>query len=231
MNKNRKALLAVFLITFILAFGFYASNRFSLEDLYQNQLVLKNYYIQSPILTLALFAVLYIVWAALSLPGATLLTLGAGAMFGFWIGLAIVGVASNIGATLAFLISRFLLRDFFQEKFQPHLVAINQGIEKDGAFYLFALRIIPTFPFFIVNAVMGLSQISTKLFSLVSLVGMLPMTAIYINAGTHLADIKRTSDLLSPSLFFSFLLMGLFPLALKLGYRTFKKAKKNPSNP
>ena len=224
MNKNRKALLAVFLITFILALGFYASNRFSLENLYQNQLVLKNYYIQSPILTLALFAVLYIVWAALSLPGATLLTLGAGAMFGFWIGLAIVGVASNIGATLAFLISRFLLRDFFQEKFQPHLVAINQGIEKDGAFYLFALRIIPTFPFFIVNAVMGLSQISTKLFSLVSLVGMLPMTAIYINAGTHLADIKSTSDLLSPSLFFSFLLMGLFPLALKLGYRTFKKA-------
>lgn len=228
MAHNRKALVTVFLTIFILAMSFFGSKLLRLEDLYDHQLLLKNHYFQSPILTTFLFASIYIFWSALSLPGATLLTLAAGAIFGFWIGLVIVCIASNIGALLAFLISRFLLRDLLQEKMQSYLTTINQGIQRDGAFYLFALRIIPTFPFFIVNAAMGLTLIPTRIFSLVSFVGMLPMSAIYINAGTHLATVKNTSDLLSPGLFFSFLLIGLLPIILKFTYSGFKKAKKNP---
>ncbi|MEA3643732.1 MAG: FAD-dependent oxidoreductase, partial [Lamprobacter sp.] len=138
-------------------------------------------------------------------------TLAGGALFGFWQGLLLVSFASSIGATLAFLVARFLLRDTVQRRFGARLAALNRGIERDGAFYLFTLRLVPIFPFFIINLLMGLSSLRTWTFYWVSQVGMLAGTAVYVNAGTQLGNIDRVGDVLSPELLASFALLGVFP--------------------
>lgn len=143
------------------------------------------------------------------------MTLAGGAIFGFWRGLVLVSFASTIGATLAFLAARFLLRDTVQKKFGDRLKAINEGIEKDGAFYLFTLRLVPIFPFFVIHLVMGLTPIRTGVFYNVSQVGMLAGTAVYVNAGTQLARMDSLSGILSPGLIFSFALLGIFPWIAK----------------
>ena len=163
---------------------------------------------------LGFFAV-YVLVTGLSLPGATILGLAAGAIFGWAEGTLIVSFASTLGATLAMLMARFLLRDWVQERFGDKLRLINEGIEKDGAFYLFGLRLVPLFPFFIINLVMGLTPIRTWTFTWVSQVGMLAGTLVYVNAGTQLAKIDSLSGILSPGLLFSFVLLGLFPLIAK----------------
>ena len=144
-----------------------------------------------------------------------MVTLLGAALFGFWTSLLLVSFASTIGATLAFLSSRFLLRDWVQSKFGDKLKAINQGVERDGAFYLFSLRLIPVFPFFLINLLMGLTPISTIRFYLISQLGMLPGTAVYLNAGTQLAQIDSLSGIVSPSVLASFALLGLFPVVTK----------------
>jgi len=149
--------------------------------------------------------------------------LGA-ALFGFWTSLLLVSFASTLGATLAFLSSRFLLRDWVQGKFGDKLNAINQGVERDGAFYLFSLRLIPVFPFFLINLLMGLTPISTARFYLVSQIGMLPGTAVYLNAGTQLAQIESLSGIVSPSVLASFALLGLFPIVAKWVMAKFKQS-------
>jgi len=149
---------------------------------------------------------------ALSLPGATVMTLAGGALFGFWPALLVVSFASTIGATLAMLVARFLLRDWVQGKFGDKLRAINAGIEKEGAFYLFSLRLVPIFPFFLINLAMGLTPLRAVLFYAVSQIGMLPGTAVYINAGTQLGQLESAGGILSPALLLSFTLLGLFPL-------------------
>jgi uncharacterized membrane protein YdjX (TVP38/TMEM64 family) len=143
------------------------------------------------------------------------MTLVGGGVFGLLIGTLVVSFASTIGATLAFLVSRFLLRDYVQHKFGERLRAINRGIEKEGAFYLFTLRLIPIFPFFVINLVMGLTPLKTWQFFFVSQIGMLAGTIVYVNAGSQLASIDTVSDILSPSLLLSFALLGLFPLIAK----------------
>ena len=160
---------------------------------------------------LAGYFLLYLLITALSLPGATVMTLAGGAIFGLWTGLLVVSFASSIGATLAFLVSRYLLRDWVQGRFGSSLEAINRGIEKDGAFYLFALRLVPAFPFFIINLVMGLMPIRTWTFYWVSQLGMLPGTLVYVNAGTQLARLESPSDILSLPLILSFALLALLP--------------------
>jgi pyruvate/2-oxoglutarate dehydrogenase complex dihydrolipoamide dehydrogenase (E3) component/uncharacterized membrane protein YdjX (TVP38/TMEM64 family) len=168
-----------------------------------------------PLLAIAAFFLLYVAVTALSLPGAAILTLAAGAIFGLWTGTLIASFASTIGASLAFLSSRYLLRDWVAARFGRRVAAIDAGIARDGAFYLLTLRLIPAFPFFLVNLAMGLTAMRLLTFALVSQVGMLPGTLVYVNAGTQLAQIESTSDILSPALIGSFVLLGLFPLLAK----------------
>ena len=172
-------------------------------------------YRTNPLQTMAAFFLVYVAATGLSLPGATILTLAAGAIFGLLWGTVIVSFASSIGATLAFLASRYLLRDSIQAKFGDKLKAINAGIEKDGAFYLFTLRLVPAFPFFVINLVMGLTSIKTRTFYWVSQLGMLAGTIVYVNAGTQIAQIESAAGILSPALIASFTLLGIFPLIAK----------------
>jgi uncharacterized membrane protein YdjX (TVP38/TMEM64 family) len=169
----------------------------------------------NPALYIAGFFLLYVAVTGLSIPGAAIMTLVAGALFGVVVGTLIVSFASTMGATLAFLSSRYLLRDWVQGKFGERLRAVDDGLEKDGAFYLFTLRLIPVFPFFVINLLMGLTRIKTGTFFWVSQIGMLPATIVFVNAGTQISRIDSTAGLLSPTLIASFVALALFPWAAK----------------
>jgi dihydrolipoamide dehydrogenase len=199
------------------------SSRESLLGLYQAR----------PFATLAAFFAIYVTVAALSLPGAAILTLAAGAMFGFWTGLVVASFASSIGALLAFLVARYLLRDSVQSRFGKQLAPINDGMKRDGAFYLFTLRLVPLFPFFIVNLLVALTPIAAGTFYIVSQIGMLLGTGVYVNAGTQLASISKLSDVVSPGLLGSFALLGIFPLIAKwiVGFFQRRKVYKNWPQP
>lgn len=165
-----------------------------------------------PLASAGAFFAVYVAVAALSLPGAAVMTLAGGALFGFGWGLLLVSFASSVGATLAMLISRGLLRDWVQSRFGAQLGSINAGLARDGGFYLFSIRMVPLFPFFVVNLVMGLTPLSARTFYWVSQIGMLPGTAVYVLAGTELARIDSLAGILSPGLVLAFTLLGLFPL-------------------
>ncbi len=198
-----------------LFFTFDLQQYLSFAYLKSSQAAFQAYYAEHQLLTIVGYVLMYILMTALSLPGATILTLAGGALFGLWIGLLLISFASTIGATLAFLSSRFLFKESMQSRFGERLTAINQGVEQDGAFYLFTLRLVPVFPFFIINLVMGLTPIRIGVFYLVSQLGMLPGTLVYINAGTQLGKIDSASGILSPGLLLSFALLGAFPLLAK----------------
>ncbi|MCB1858315.1 MAG: FAD-dependent oxidoreductase [Gammaproteobacteria bacterium] len=184
----------------------------TLDNLKAQQSVLEDWRAANPWRSALVFFVVYVLVTALSLPGAAIMTLAVGAIFGLLIGTVLVSFASTLGATLAFLIARFLLRDGVQARFADKLGAINQGIEKDGAFYLFGLRLVPLFPFFVINLAMGLTNLRTFTFAWVSQLGMLLGTIVYVNAGTQLGKLESLSGILSPELIFSFVLLGVFPL-------------------
>ena len=184
----------------------------NLEGMKNSQAHIAKLNQQEPLIVALGFLVIYVLVTALSIPGAVVLTLGAGAFFGLFWGTIIVSFASSIGATLAFLVSRYLFRDSAQQKFGDRLKVVNQGIEKEGALYLFTLRLVPVFPFFMINLLLGLTPIKTLTFYWVSQVGMLAGTLVFVNAGTQLADIDSLSGILSPALLFSFVLLGVFPL-------------------
>jgi dihydrolipoamide dehydrogenase len=208
----KKIFVLILLIALIgLFFAFDLGQFLTLEYIKSQQQSLDALYRDNPLLSLAIFFVVYVLMAAASLPGAAVMTLLAGALFGLLTGLILVSFASTIGATLAFLVSRFLLRDAIQARFANNLKTINQGIERDGAFYLFALRLVPAFPFFVINLVMGLTRLRTWTFYWVSQVGMLAGTVVYVNAGTELARLESLSGILSPSLLLSFVLLALLP--------------------
>lgn len=194
---------------------------------------------QNPILIAAGFFIFYVLVTALSLPGAAILTLAAGALFGLFEGLIIVSFASSLGALLAFLVARFILRDTVKNKFPEKLKAIDEGVKKEGAFYLFTLRLVPVFPFFLINLLMGLTAIRSWTFYWVSQIGMLAGTIVYVNAGTQLAELDSLSGILSANLILSFVLLGIFPwiakgiLALvqrQKVYSGYKKPKKFDRN-
>lgn len=208
-------LLAVASIIVILFFAFDVHHALTLDGLKTHINDFIAWKESSPILVATAFFLIYITVTALSLPGAAILTLAAGALFGLFNGLILVSFASSIGATLAFLVARFLLRDTIEAKFSSRLKSINSGIEKDGAFYLFTLRLVPIFPFFIINLLMGMTKIKTLTFYLVSQIGMLAGTVVYVNAGTQLAKIDSLQGILSAKLIISFALLGLFPLIAK----------------
>jgi pyruvate/2-oxoglutarate dehydrogenase complex dihydrolipoamide dehydrogenase (E3) component/uncharacterized membrane protein YdjX (TVP38/TMEM64 family) len=188
----------------------------TLDALKARQADFAAYYDANPATVIALFAALYIAVTAASLPGAAILTIAAGALFGLVVGSILVSFASSIGATLAFLVSRYLFRDWVQARFGARLKAIDDGIARDGAFYLFSLRLVPAFPFFIVNLLMGLTAIRTWTFYWVSQLGMLLATIVFVNAGTQLARIDSPSQIVSPALLLSFTALGLLPWAAKL---------------
>jgi dihydrolipoamide dehydrogenase len=215
MSKG-KAFLGLIIIIAVAAFFYFDISQYlSLEYFKTQQAEVEQFVTANLLESILLFSLLYIATTALSLPGAALLTLIAGALFGLIVGLVIVSFASTIGATLALLVSRYLLRDSIQNKFSNQLKSINEGIEKEGAFYLFTLRLVPAIPFFVINLVMGVTKIPVKTFFFVSQVGMLAGTAVYVNAGTQLASLDSISGILSPGIIFSFVLLGLFPLIAK----------------
>mgnify|MGYP000117793259 CR=1 FL=1 len=215
MTKPR-IILIILLVTAIGAyFAFDLGQYLTLEYFKSQQQVIEAYRQNHPLATAAVFFIIYVAVTGLSLPGAALMTLAVGAIFGLGWGFLIVSFASTIGATLAFLVSRLLLKDMVQRRFGDKLKAANRGIEKDGAFYLFTLRLVPAFPFFVINLVMGLTPIRTWTFYWVSQVGMLAGTLVYVNAGTQLAQLDSLAGILSPGLIISFTLLGVFPLLAK----------------
>ena len=183
----------------------------TLANLKSQQATIESYYGNHPFIAVGCYALAYIVMAGLNIPGAALMTLAAGAIFGLIAGTIIVSFVSSIGATVAFLIARFLLRDIVQAWFGPSLETVNQGIEKEGALYLFGLRLVPIFPFFVINVVMALTPLRATTFYWVSQAGMLAGTAVYVNAGTQLARLESAKGILSPVLLGSFALIGVLP--------------------
>ncbi|ACY52103.1 hypothetical protein VEx25_0689 [Vibrio antiquarius] len=212
---NKKLILGLILVAIIIFLGVNFSQYLTLENAKAQQEALTTYIDQNFVFSVAIYFFAYIAITAFSIPGAAVVTLLGAALFGFWTSLLLVSFASTMGATLAFLSSRYLLRDWVQNKFGNKLIAINQGVEKDGAFYLFSLRLIPVFPFFLINLLMGLTPMSVGRFYLTSQVGMLPGTAVYLNAGTQLATIESLSGIISPAVLASFALLGLFPIITK----------------
>ncbi len=158
---------------------------------------------------------IYILVTSLSLPGAAVMTLLGGALFGLGVGTIVVSFASTIGATFACFVSRYLLQNWVQGKFGDKLKTVNEGVEKEGLFYLFTLRLIPVFPFWMINLVMGLTKMRLRTFYWVSQLGMLPGTMVYVNAGKELAKIDSLKGILSPGLIISFVILGLFPITVK----------------
>jgi len=233
MTKSKLILFAIIAILMTLFFSFDLQQYLSLESFQAQRADIINYYVLNPWETILIFLAIYVIVTGLSLPGATILTLAAGAIFGVVNGTIIVSFASTIGATLAFLVSRYLFKDFVQQRFKQQLGPINRGIEKDGAFYLLALRLVPAFPFFVINLVMALTPIKTWKFYWVSQIGMLAGTIVYVNAGTQIAQLESLSGILSPSLIFSFALLGIFPLIAKkiLDYIKARKIMRNYKKP
>jgi len=225
MSAKKLLLLLVIITLFVSAFAFDLTQYLSLDVLKEKQQQLNQLFVDYPFTVFAIYFVIYVVTTALSLPGATILTLGSGAIFGLGWGLLLASFAASFGAFLAFLSARFILHDWVQEKFGDRLTAINRGMERDGAFYLLSLRLVPLFPFFVINLVMGLTKIKVWTFYWVSQVGMLLGTAVYVNAGTQLAQISSLGDVVSADLIGAFVLLGIFPLIAKAVLAFLKRRK------
>ena len=223
MKKALILAVIVGLVTFYLVFDL--GQYLNLEYFSLQQEKIMAYRDSFPVRTAAIYFVLYILVTGLSLPGAAIATLIGGAVFGLLWGTVLVSFASVIGASIAFLISRHILRDSVQNRYGERLHTINRGIEKDGAVYLFTLRMVPIFPFFIINLLMGLTPMRLATYFVISQIGMLPATAVYVNAGTQLAKIDSLGSILSPTLIASFALLGIFPLIAKLIINSMKARK------
>ena len=225
MNPRKTLLLITVLLALAVFFVFDLGRFFSLDFLKDSQARFAALREQQPLALAAGYFLIYVAVTALSLPGATIVTLAGGAIFGLGWGLLIVSFASSIGATLAFLTARFLLRDSVQSRFGQRLAEVNKGIQKDGTFYLFTLRLIPVVPFFVINLLMGLTTMKAWTFYWVSQLGMLAGTAVYVNAGTQLGQLKSLQGIVSPGLLGSFVLLGLFPLIARKIVEAVQKRK------
>jgi pyruvate/2-oxoglutarate dehydrogenase complex dihydrolipoamide dehydrogenase (E3) component/uncharacterized membrane protein YdjX (TVP38/TMEM64 family) len=225
MNK-KKLIILVAIVAAVLAFFALDLGRYlSLDYVKASQQKFAELYVANPAVVIASFFAIYVAVTALSFPGAAILTLGAGAIFGLVAGTIIVSFASSMGATLAFLAARFVLGESVQAKFGQRMAEINKGVEKEGAFYLFTLRLVPLVPFFVINLLMGLTKMKTLTFYWVSQVGMFLGTVVFVNAGTQLAKIDSLKGILSPGLLGSFVLLGVFPLIAKKIVDAFKRRK------
>ncbi len=208
-----------------LFFAFDLQRFITLETLKSSRDELQQAYRTQPLLVIGYYASLYIIIAALSLPGAVMVTLAAGAIFGLWVGIPVAVISASIGATFSFWMARYVFRDAVQQRFAGRIAAIDEGIQRDGAFYLFTLRLIPIFPFFMINLLMGLTAIRSGTFFWVSLLGMLAGTAVYVNAGTQLSSLTSLSGILSPGLIGSLALLAVFPWLARWGLERVRLAK------
>jgi uncharacterized membrane protein YdjX (TVP38/TMEM64 family) len=217
MNKvMQKIIIACVIVLGIAAFQYFDLGQYlTLEYIKASQSKLQELYLGNRVLVIISYMVIYIAVTALSLPGAVVLTLAGGGLFGLMVGTLAVSFASSIGATLACLVSRFFLREWVQNKFGDKLTTINNGVEIEGAFYLFSLRLVPIFPFFMINLLMGLTRMRLSTFYWVSQIGMLAGTIVFVNAGKELAKIDSLSGIMSPGLLGSFVVLGLFPITVK----------------
>jgi pyruvate/2-oxoglutarate dehydrogenase complex dihydrolipoamide dehydrogenase (E3) component/uncharacterized membrane protein YdjX (TVP38/TMEM64 family) len=224
LSRLRTRILVVLVIAAAITAFFAAGGQhyFSFESIKTEQAALQSWHAAHPARSALGFFLVYVAVTGLSLPGAALMTLVAGAIFGLLWGTILVSFAASIGATLAFLASRFVLRDWVQQRFRRFLDPINAGIEREGGLYLFTLRLIPAVPFFAINLAMGLTRMRPWTFYWVSQLGMLAGTLVYVNAGTRLAAIHSPRDIISPELIGAFLLLGLFPLIAKKLIGVFK---------
>jgi uncharacterized membrane protein YdjX (TVP38/TMEM64 family) len=237
MEKNvskkhlKKIIILLLILAFVVAYKVFNLGQYlTLSYIKASQEKFSLLYAEHQILVIAGYMVIYILVTSLSLPGATVMTLAGGALFGLWVGTVAVSFASTIGATLACFVSRFLLRDWVQATLGDRLKTINEGIEREGKFYLFTLRLIPAFPFFVINLVMGLTKMPLRTYYWVSQLGMLPATIVYVNAGKELARIQSLSGILSPRLIFSFVLLGLFPFIVKRLLGWFRSKREQAAN-
>ena len=215
MNIQKTLFLCALLGAFALAFFLLPPGTLSLDVIKTHQQALLMQVEHAPLRSALTYFVIYVVVSALSIPGAAILTLLGGALFSLWEGVLLVSFASTLGATLAMLASRYLLRDGVQRRFTLQMKTVNAGMARDGAGYLFALRLMPMFPFFLVNLLMGLTRITVRRYWWVSQVAMLPATVVFLNAGRELGRVTSLRDILSPGLLFAFTLLGLFPLATR----------------
>jgi uncharacterized membrane protein YdjX (TVP38/TMEM64 family) len=222
-TAKKLAIPALLLVVAGLFFYFDLGRFLSLDYLKASQQRFQQLYLEHRLAVIAGYMAVYIVVTALSLPGAAVMTLAGGGFFGLATGTVVVSFASTIGATCACLAARFVLRDWVQEKFGERLQAVNAGMAKEGAFYLFSLRLIPVFPFFVINLLMGLTSMPIRTYFWVSQIGMLPATIVYVNAGNELAKIDSLSGIVSPGLIASFALLGLFPLTVKKVMHYFRR--------
>lgn len=225
-NAARKA--AVVLVIFILmaaALYFDLGKYLTLSHIKESRQHYLALYAEKGPLVIAAYMTIYILVTALSLPGAAVMTLAGGALFGLWKGTLVVSFASSIGATIACFVSRFLLRDWVQSRFSDRIRRINEGVAREGTFYLFSLRLIPVFPFWLINIAMGLTPMRLATFYWVSQLGMLPATVVYVNAGKELAEIESARDILSLQLLGAFALLGLFPLFMKKAANWYRKRR------
>ncbi len=215
MSRKKLLLIGALLVLIALFFAFDLGRFLSLDYLKSRQLEFAALYAERPLLVIGAYFAIYVAVTALSLPGATIMTLAGGAIFGLWVGTLVVSFASTLGATLAFLTSRYILRESVQARFGARIAEIDKGIAKDGAFYLFTLRLVPLVPFFVINLAMGLTRMRVAVFNGISQLGMLAGTVVFVNAGTQLAKIESLRGILSPALIGSFVLLGVFPLIAK----------------
>lgn len=218
MQSGTAKRIAIVLVLGALVAGYFVfdlGQYFSLDYLKGSRERFQALYAEHTFAVLGGYFLIYVTATALALPAAVVLTLAGGALFGLVTGTIVVSFASSIGAAAAFVVSRYLLRDWVQGKFGDKLEKINHGIEKDGAFYLFTLRLIPVFPFFVINTVIALTPMRLFTYYWVSQIGMFPATVVYVNAGKELGRIDSLSGLLSPSLLISFAILGVFPLVMK----------------
>jgi pyruvate/2-oxoglutarate dehydrogenase complex dihydrolipoamide dehydrogenase (E3) component/uncharacterized membrane protein YdjX (TVP38/TMEM64 family) len=212
MQFRKLALVVALGLAIVAFYAFDLGQYLNLQTLKDKQAAIKAFHADNPFLSSAVYFVIYVLATALSIPGAVLLTLAGGAVFGLFWGTVIISFASSIGATLAFLMSRFLLRDWVTRRFGQRLAAIDQGVRREGAFYLFTLRLVPVFPFILINQLLGLTAMKARTFYWVSQLGMLAGTVVYVNAGTQLGRLDSLSGILSPGLLGAFALLGVFPL-------------------
>ncbi len=215
MNRSKLLLVLAIAVVVTVFIGLDGHRVLTLENLQANQAALAQWIEQHLLVAVSGYAAIYVLVTALSLPGAVIMTLAGGAFFGNLYGLAAVSIASTVGASLAFLVARFLLRNTLRERYRDTIAKIDRGIEKDGAFYLATLRLVPVFPFFLINLAMGLTGMKLRTYALVSWIAMLPGTFVFVNAGTQLGQIQSTGDIVSADLLLSFALLGLFPLVAK----------------
>jgi uncharacterized membrane protein YdjX (TVP38/TMEM64 family) len=222
MRIQFKIIILIILALLLIA-SFKLDGQMVFSYLKENLNVIKSYYVANPFSSIAIYFFTYILITSLSLPFANIITLLGGALFSFWPGLIIISFASTIGATIAFLFSRYLFKESIKKRFIKQYQKLDEGMNRDGPLYLFTLRVIPAVPFFIINLVMGITNIRLKSYIWVSQVGMLAGTAIYVNAGVHLGELENILEILTPGMIFSLVLLGVFPYIAKKLLNYFKK--------